>query len=176
MNEERDSSEDPAQDISGISGNGDSAAEVESSKLVKPGDMQNDEDVPGQESVPIVMKDIFVYADILARRNGFYGIRNQPAPDLRNPDVVFPGDVLTLADGRLVKVEPGETIWKIATTHYKRDFARLVIISRQYKHILNQLDDDDSEELRDQLQVKKEFMKRLATTPSMQNIYKETIQ
>lgn len=133
--------------------------------MVAPGDLQESLPVPGEESVPEKMDEIFFYADALARRNGFYGLKNGHGDtDLRNPNIVFPGDKLVLPDGRLVSVEPGETIWRIATKHYKKDFARMVILKRQLIQLEN-AQDSSSDTLE-----KKEFIKRLAITPEMRNL------
>jgi hypothetical protein len=98
----------------------------------RPGDtLQADVVVPGEEDVVASDREIFLYADALARRNGFTGIDRQGTGALRDPDRVFPGDRIRLPDGRLVAVQPGITIWKVATVQYKKDFARLTILNRQ---------------------------------------------
>lgn len=148
---------------------------MQATKLVEPGRVQDDIKVPGEDSVPVDMTDVFAYADALAKRNGFYGLRNEPLPDLRNPDIVFPGDVLTLPDGRLVGIEPGETIWKVATRHYRKDFARISILARQYRVLAKKYEDDEDDEILAKMKRREGFMKRLAITPSMKEVVIETL-
>ncbi len=165
-----DGDSEPAN-LSGISENGSSPEEIAATRLVAPGKLQQDVMVPGEDSVPAVMSEVFSYADALARRNGFYGLRNEPRPDLRDPNLVFPGDSLTLPDGRLVKIEPGETIWKVATTQYKKDYARIVILSRQIADL--HLDQEKKKDNRT-YQEKVLMMQRLAVTPGMLKLVEES--
>lgn len=137
--------------------------------------MQEDVEVPGEESVPIEMTEVFAYADALARRNGFFGLRNEPTPDLRDPDIVFPGDELTLPDGRLVGIEPGETIWKVSSRHYRRDFARISILARQYQSLAAKYEEDEGDEVLGKMKQREGFMKRLAITPAMQKLVSDTL-
>ncbi len=98
--------------------------------------------IQGEESVELLAAEVFVYADALAKRNGFFGLRNgRNSPgDLRDPNLVFPGDRLILPDGRLVNVQPGETIWKLSGEHYKKDFARLRLVIEDSQRIASHLE------------------------------------
>ena len=100
--------------------------------IAAPGGIQENQNVPGEENVEVNDQEVFQFSDLLARRNGFAPLRQQN-PDLRNPDLVFPGDRLNLPDGRILQITPGEYIWEIARKQYRKDMARLQILDRQVR-------------------------------------------
>ncbi|MCB1169069.1 MAG: hypothetical protein KDK25_01985, partial [Leptospiraceae bacterium] len=102
--------------------------------IAPPGGLQENRPVPGEENVEVTEGEVFQFSDLLARRNGFAPLREQN-PDLRNPDLVFPGDRLNLPDGRILQITPGEYIWEVARKQYRRDMARLAILDRQIREL-----------------------------------------
>ncbi len=100
--------------------------------IAAPGGIQENRNVPGEENVVVNDQEVFQFSDLLARRNGFAPLRQQD-PELRNPDLVFPGDRLNLPDGRILQITPGEYIWEIARKQYRKDMARLQILDRQVR-------------------------------------------
>ena len=102
--------------------------------IAAPGGIQENRAVPGEENVEVTDGEVFQFSDLLARRNGFAPLREQN-PDLRNPDLVFPGDTLNLPDGRILQITPGEYIWEIARNQYRKDMARLQILDQQVRNL-----------------------------------------
>ncbi len=115
-----------------ITGDGGSSDEIHAATLVNPGTLQDDAVVPGEEMVDPVSQEVYYYANAVAVANGFSPVNAQHNRDLRDPDLVFPGDMLKLPDGRLTHVHQGESLWQISTLHYKKDMARLRILERQF--------------------------------------------
>jgi len=107
--------------------------------LVSPGSIQKDEVIPGENEIIPEGTEVYYYADALATANGFSGVTAPHQRDLRDPDLVFPGDTLKLPDGRLVNIAQGESLWQVATTHYRKDAARLAILEKQ----ISSMDDDE---------------------------------
>ncbi len=164
--------------ISGIIGGnnvteqGDSAAEISAVQLVAPGDLQGEEDVPGADAVPLTAREILQYANALAEQNNFRRLNasNQIA-ELRDPNLVFPGDLLRLPDSRLARVERGDHLWNIAREHYRRDYARLQILDRQLETVLGDLSDNSLDvDTRREIKVKQAAMTRLAITADMRRL------
>ncbi|MEQ8349906.1 MAG: hypothetical protein RH862_00380 [Leptospiraceae bacterium] len=102
--------------------------------IAAPGGIQENRTVPGEEDVQVTDQEVFQFSNLLARRNGFAALREQD-PDLRNPDLVFPGDRLNLPDGRILQITPGEYIWEISRKQYRKDMARLQILDRQVRNL-----------------------------------------
>lgn len=100
--------------------------------IAPPGQIQENGRVPGEENVEASEREVFQFSDLLARRNGFAPLRQQN-PDLRNPDLVFPGDRLNLPDGRILRITPGEYIWEVARKQYRKDMARLTLLDQQIR-------------------------------------------
>ncbi|MDH5654946.1 MAG: hypothetical protein OEZ34_03500 [Spirochaetia bacterium] len=122
------SSEDKTSNI--LSANGDTPEEI-AAVSVLPGEIQEDVYVPGEDAIQNDPVETMQYANALAIRNGFTPIHNPPEARLRDPDMVFPGDRLKLPDGRLLRIIKGETIWMVSKRHYKKDFARILILEKQ---------------------------------------------
>ena len=154
---------------------GNSPAEIEASTLAPPGTVQNESQVPGERNVKASDAEVYAYANILARRNGFRRIGRRNGRGLKDPDMVFPGDTLKLPDGRIAKVQPGQYIWEIAKTHYRRDMARLRILKRRLKALQageSGSGASDSKEGKLSAEEITESMKRLAVTPEMKRLVK----
>ncbi|MCB1172065.1 MAG: hypothetical protein KDK39_00795 [Leptospiraceae bacterium] len=138
----------------------------ERGELVEPGEIQADETVPGEDNIRPSNREILLYTNELARRNGFQALGDlNLATQLKNPDLVFPGDILRLPDNRVVRIEPQGYIWDIARQHYKKDRARLVILKNRY----SQTDPGNVTE-RSRLRA---MMMRLAVTPGMLDLVEE---
>jgi hypothetical protein len=116
-----------------------SEADIEAIHLVPPGDVQVDLRVPGETDVIIDPIEIMAYANSLAEKNGFAKIK-EPPEGRRDPELIFPDDRLKLADGRIVQITPGDTIWRISIKHYRKDFARIILLKR-YIQELSQSDE-----------------------------------
>lgn len=113
---------------------GNSGQEKLVTALVNPGKVQRESYVPGESEVIAYPAEVLQYAEALASSNGFDKLHSVSGnQNLRDPDLLFPGETLTLPDGRLVPIEGGETIWNIATVHYKKDFARVTILLKQLR-------------------------------------------
>ena len=132
--------------------------------------MQSDVYVPGENSIKDNPVEVMQYANALATQNGFTSINHPPSPDLRDPDMVFPGDKLKLPDGRLLQIIMGETIWKVAGIQYKKDYARLLILERQ---ILSS-DDAKKKPISPEMRARLDYMDRLAVTLEMRNVFSRT--
>ncbi|MCB1318818.1 MAG: hypothetical protein KDK34_01120, partial [Leptospiraceae bacterium] len=152
---------DPA---ASISLHGDSVAEREAAELVAPGEMQNDaEPIPGEDQVRPEIREVLAYVNVLAAGNGFAPV-DGGARGLRDPDLVFPGDTLRLPDGRLAGVDSGEHLFKIARLHYRKDFARLLILDRQITAVLDEAGDPLPADVINSVSAKIQAMERLAVT------------
>ena len=110
--------------------NGENGQPDNALRIAPPGGIQENGRVPGEENVVATDQEIFQFSDLLARRNGFAPLRGEN-PDLRNPDLVFPGDKLNLPDGRILQITPGQYIWDVARKQYRKDMARLQILDKQ---------------------------------------------
>ncbi len=161
-----------------VSAAGDSKAEITAAALAPPGSMQLQGEVPGEGKVSPSTAELAQYAAVLAERNGFRGLSSRStAEQLRDPDLVFPGDTLRLPDGRLTKINKGEYIWELARIHYRKDFARLQILQRQiYARMkAGQIEAKDLPlAARRELRYRQRLMKRLAVTKLMRALVQET--
>ena len=156
-----------------ISLRGDSPAEIAATRLVSVGSIQEDQEVPGSAGILTPLREISGYVNHLAKHNGFRTLDAKAAEkQLRDPDIVFPGDILKLPDLRKARVSKGEYIWEIARIHYRRDFARLKILQRQIYALLE--GKKVPKPKRDIVQHKQGLMKRLAVTHQMRSFLKET--
>ncbi len=102
--------------------------------LVDVGNFQENENIPGAEEIEITDAEIFEYANILATQNNFQSLEasidnNENAK--RNPNLIFPSDLLRLPDQRLTRVKSGSYIWEIARNQYQQDFARLLLLEKE---------------------------------------------
>ncbi|MEQ9363527.1 MAG: hypothetical protein RIF32_04750, partial [Leptospirales bacterium] len=156
-----------------VSARGDSAAEVRAVELSGPGGLQANEKVPGEDSVEATNEEILGYANLLAGRNNFARLNGARAANLRDPDLVFPNDVLQLPDGRRAAVEPGQYIWEIAQTHYRKDRARFMILDRQVSALLASTDGDLGAETVTEIKKRQALMKRLAATKELKQLFAE---
>lgn len=153
-----------------ISARGDSAAEVRAVELSEPNGLQSNEKVPGEDTVEATNEEILGYANLLAGRNNFAPLNGARAENLRDPDLVYPNDVLQLPDGRRAAVEPGQYIWEIAQTHYRKDRARFMILDRQISTLLAENEGALSAETRGEIQKRQSLMKRLAATKDLKRL------
>lgn len=157
-----------------ISARGDSAAETRAVELSGPGALQSDEQVPGEDAVEAGNEEILAYANLLANRNNFAQLNGARGENLRDPDLVFPNDVLQLPDGRRAEVEPGQYIWEIAQKHYRKDRARFMILERQISTLLKENDGDASAETVQEIEKRQALMKRLAATKELKEMLAAT--
>ena len=72
-------------------------------------------------SVKVDELDIFRYANEIAVKNGYSSI---PLKSLnkKNPNWIYPGNILTLPDGEKLTIQPGDSIWKIARDKIMRRY------------------------------------------------------
>ncbi len=151
-----------------ISPLGDSSAEIAATLLVKPGSYQSEAYVPGENDVPTSVVEISQYANVLAQKNGFARLNQANAQaQLRNPNLVFPGDELRLPDNRLSKINKGDYIWEISRVHYRKDFARIQILQRQIYAFFADSVSRLSKQQFAQVRQKQALMNRLAVTTKM---------
>lgn len=176
---------------SGITSDGNSDAEVAAVSLVAPGELQAGQYVPGEEDIPLSKTEVSQYVNNLARRNGFANLSIAGAAggdagrNLRNPDLVFPGDTLRLPDLRQANIKKGEYIWELARVHYRKDFARLHILQRQIYARLEPVTKATStpapskkreipQSIRREINRKLALMRRLAVTTRMRTFFRQT--
>ncbi len=150
----------------------------EAASLVQPGKLQSSKKIPGEENISVVAAEVLQYANSLAKSNGFKTISAaQSGINLKDPNIVFPGDALKLPDGRLAKIKKGGHIWEISQLHYRKDFARMYILRRQIDSKLKKLKNKKTStniKIRDEILKKEGLMKRLAVTPKMKDFLEET--
>lgn len=156
-----------------ISARGDSAAEQRAVVLSGPEGLQSNEKVPGEDTVEATNEEILGYANLLAARNNFATLNGAGGANLRDPDLVFPNDVLQLPDGRRAGVEPGQYIWEIAQTHYRKDRARFMILDRQISTILAENTGALNAESVTEIKKRQTLMQRLAATKDLKRMLAE---
>lgn len=105
--------------------------------------------------------ELFQYANALAIKNGFSPIASE-SPQ-RSADLVLPGEVLLLPDGRLLRVRPKQYIYDIAAKEYKRDVARMTLIAQQIEGYLQR--EPRNPEIISKIQDRMKDIERLAVTP-----------
>lgn len=156
--------------------NGGSVLELQAVSLVSPGEVQEELLVPGEQNIMPAESEIFVYSNSLASRNGFRKLNQIDKKNLKNPDLVFPGERLKLPDGRIAQVRPKDYIWELAKIHYKKDFARIQILNNQKTDLIKQADatknKKDKQAIYKKIKGIEGSMKRLAVTPKMKSIGK----
>ena len=153
-----------------ISMRGNSEAEQRAVDLAGPNSLQPDEKVPGEDSVEATNEEILGYANLLAVRNNFARLNGGGGANLRNPNLVFPGDVLFLPDGRRSSVAPGQYIWEIAETLYRKDRARFMILDRQISTLLSENAGNISTEVVSEIEKRRGLMQRLAVTKDLKRL------
>ena len=160
----------------GISALGDSSREIAATRLVSPGALQNEDEVPGEDDVETSIAELSQYVNALARSNGFRSIEPGEVQEGANPrdiDLVFPGDRLRLPDRRITSIEKGEHVWEIAREHYRKDFARMQIMQRQVYALIDDTDPPLRERRRGIAQ-KQALMRRLAVSVAMRSLLRDT--
>ena len=108
--------------------------ERSSVRLVKAGENQKMNYVPGEEKIEAIFTEVLEYANLLALLNGFSPINESITKEeafLKDPDLIFPEENLRLPDGRLTKIKKGQHLLAIARLHYCKDYARIQILEKQ---------------------------------------------
>ena len=159
---------------------GDKKSEIAAVSLVRPGTLQKDSFVPGEDKIEVPDNEISKYVNALAKNNKFLigknGVKlkkSNRALIENNLDLVFPGDVLRLPDLRQTNVTKGDHVWEIARIHYRKDFARMKILQKQIQALINKKDITNVEVIKT-LTQKQQMLKRLAVTPLMKKFESQT--
>ena len=147
-------------------------------KLVDIGEEQRLVNVPGEEKIQLAFVEVLEYANLLASLNGFNQVNANVKSEeetLRNPNLIFPEDMLRLPDGRLTKIKKGQHLLVISRLHYRKDYARIKILEKQslaYMKEIKKIKEEDKKKskmkkLKTKLEMNKKFIKRLAVTKAM---------
>ncbi|HOO71149.1 MAG TPA: hypothetical protein PK926_05240 [Spirochaetota bacterium] len=101
------------------------------------------------ESIHIADRDIYVYANKVALKNGYNALSYSKFKE-KNPDWIYPSNVFTMLDGERVTVKWGDTLWALARK-------KLVIMEKKFNSLVDIIEkaDDASVKRRNLNEIKK---------------------
>jgi hypothetical protein len=140
----------------------------------RPGDLQNDHPVPGEDEVDVTPAELFIYANALAVKNGFSPIAEQQP--VKDPNLVLPGDRLILPDGRILQIARGQYIYDIAAKEYRRDMARIALLKQQIDVLKSVYAAQKKPEIQRAILQRAADISRLAVTPKSRQRYEQVLK
>ncbi len=75
------------------------------------------------EGIQITLADIHLVANAIAVKNGFHDL-DYRVFEGENPDWIYSGNLLIMPDGQACTVNPGDSIWYIASRLIRRGLER----------------------------------------------------